>query len=157
MISRLLILTLIWVALWGDFSVANIITGIVIAIALSVLFPGIRHSTHRIRIIPAIGFALYMLKSITVASWDVILAVLAPNETRRHVEVITVSLHSKSPLIRAITANTISLTPGTVITSMNLDSATMDIHVLGKTDGDDFQNSIHAHEARVEAFIVEKL
>ena len=91
-----------------------------------------------------------------MASWNVILAVLLPNEHRRHVEVIQVHLNSTSTLVRAVTANTISLTPGTVIVSIDSDTATMEIHALGKTDGEEFQKAIHAHEDRVAAFILEK-
>jgi multisubunit Na+/H+ antiporter MnhE subunit len=67
-----------------------------------------------------------------------------------------VRLRSTSKLVRAITANTISLTPGTVIVSINSDTAMMEIHVLGKTASAEFQQAIRNHEDRVTAFIVEK-
>lgn len=156
MIGRSVVLLILWIALWGELSIANVITGVVVIIALAVLFPGKRHSNHRIRLLPAISFFFYMLRSIIAASWDIIRAVLAPNDQRRHAEIIHVHLNSTSPLIRAVTANTISLTPGTVIVSINPDTADMEIHVLGKTDSAEFQNAIHAHEDRVAAFIVEK-
>lgn len=156
MISRSLLLIVMWIALWGDISIANIASGIVVVAALAVLFPGQRRSEHRIRIIPAISFLFYMLRSIVIASWNIILSIVLPNEERRHAEVIRVHLNSTSTLVRAITANTISLTPGTVIVSIDPDTADMEIHVLGKTDNADFQNSIHAHEDRVAAFLVER-
>jgi len=156
MIGRSLILLVLWIALWGEISIANIITGVVVIAALAALFPGKLRSSHRIRIIPAISFFFYMVRSIVAASWDVIRAVLLPNEQRRHAEIIHVYLKSTSPLVRAVTANTISLTPGTVIVSIDSDTADMQIHVLGKTDSAEFQDAIHAHEDRVAAFIVEK-
>lgn len=156
MIGRSLILLVLWIALWGELSIANVITGVVVIIALAILFPSKRRSNHHIRLLPAISFFFYMLRSIVAASWDIIRAVLAPNDQRRHAEIIHVHLNSTSPLIRAVTANTISLTPGTVIVSINPDTADMEIHVLGKTDSAEFQNAIHAHEDRVAAFIVEK-
>lgn len=156
MIGRSIVLLILWIALWGEISVANVITGIAVIGALAIMFPGSRRSNHRIRIIPALSFLFYMIRSITMASWNVILAVLLPNEHRRHVEVIQVHLNSTSTLVRAVTANTISLTPGTVIVSIDSDTATMEIHALGKTDGEEFQKAIHAHEDRVAAFILEK-
>jgi len=156
MIGRSLVLLALWIALWGEISVANIITGVIVISALAALFPGKLRSSHRIRIVPAISFFFYMARSIIAASWDVIRAVLVPNEQRRHAEIIHVHLNSTSPLIRAVTANTISLTPGTVIVSINPETADMEIHVLGKTNSAEFQNAIHAHEDRVAAFIVEK-
>ena len=156
MIGRSLVLLILWIALWGEISVANVITGVVVISALAVLFPGKLRSSHRIRIIPAVSFSFYMLRSIITASWDVIRAVLVPNEQRRHAEIIHVHLKSTSSLVRAVTANTISLTPGTIIVSIDSETADMEIHVLGKTDSAEFQNAIHAHEDRVAAFIVEK-
>lgn len=156
MIGRSLVLLVLWVALWGEISIANIITGLVVIAALAVILPGKFRSTHRIRILPAISFFFYMLRSIAAASWDVIISVLFPNEQRRHAELIHVHLNSTSTLVRAVTANSISLTPGTVIVSIDPDTADMVIHVLGKTDCEEFQTAIHDHENRVAAFIVEK-
>lgn len=156
MIGRSLVLLILWIALWGELSIANVITGGVVIFALAILFPGKLRNSHHIRIFPAISFFFYMVRSITTASWDVIRAVLVPNEQRRHAEIIHVHLNSTSPLVRAVTANTISLTPGTVIVSIDSETADMEIHVLGKTDSGEFQNAIHAHEDRVAAFIVEK-
>lgn len=156
MITRSLVLLIIWIALWGEITLANVITGLGVIIALAVLFPGVRRSQHRIRVIPAVKFFFYTLWNITSASWNIIVAVLFPNEQRHHAEIVHVHLNSTSKLVRAITANTISLTPGTVIVSINSDTADMEIHVLGKTDSAEFQQAIHAHEDRVAAFIVEK-
>jgi multicomponent Na+:H+ antiporter subunit E len=156
MIIRWLILTIIWVALWGEVSVVNIVTGLAAAILLSVFFPGSRSTKHRIRIIPAVSFFIYMLRSITVASWTVIVAVLLPNEKRRHVEIIRIKVESTSTLIRAVIANTISLTPGTLIIAIDPDTAVMDIHVLGLSNTPKFHEYIRRHEQRVAAFIVEK-
>lgn len=156
MIGRWLVLIAIWVALWGEISLVNILTGIVMAAALSVLFPGSLHSPHRIKPIPAVSFFFYMLRSIVLASWTVITAVLFPNEQRRHAEVIRVSLASTSKLVSAVTANTISLTPGTVIIAVDPEGHYLDIHVLGHYNTAEFQDLIHDHERRVAAFIVEK-
>jgi len=156
MIGRWLVLIVLWVALWGEVSLVNIATGFIVAVVLSLLFPGSRRSKHKIRIIPATMFFFYMLRSIIVASWTVIVAVLFPNEKRRHVEIIRIKLESTSTLIRAVIANTISLTPGTVIVSIDAETSVMDIHVLGRIDPERFRNQINKHEQRVMAFIEEK-
>jgi multicomponent Na+:H+ antiporter subunit E len=156
MIGRWLVLIAIWVALWGDISVVNLITGLVMAAGLSALFPGSLRSPHRIRLIPAVSFFFYMLRSIVLASWTVITAVLFPNEQRRHAEVIRVSLTSTSKLVSAVTANTISLTPGTVIIAVDPEGHFLEIHVLGFFNTPEFHDHIHDHERRVAAFLVEK-
>jgi multicomponent Na+:H+ antiporter subunit E len=156
MIGRWLVLIILWVALWGEVSLVNIATGFIVAVILSLLFPGSRRSKHKIRIVPATMFFFYMLRSIIIASWAVILAVLSPNENRRHAEIIRIKLESTSTLIRAVVANTISLTPGTVIVSVDPETSVMDIHVLGKIDPERFRNQINKHEQRVMAFIEEK-
>jgi multicomponent Na+:H+ antiporter subunit E len=156
MIGRWLVLIAIWVALWGDISLVNVLTGLFMAATLSVLFPGSLHSPHRIRLLPALSFFFYMLRSIVLASWNVITAVLFPDEQRRHAEIIRVSLTSTSKLVSAVTANTISLTPGTVIIAVDPEGHYLDIHVLGHFNTTEFQDLIHDHERRVAAFIVEK-
>jgi multicomponent Na+:H+ antiporter subunit E len=156
MIARSFALLIIWIALWGELNLANVITGVLVITALTMLFSGLRRREHKIRVLPAISFFFYMLRSIVASSWDIIVAVLFPTEQRRHSEIVRVRLRSTSKLVRAITANTISLTPGTVIVSINSDTAMMEIHVLGKTDSAEFQQAIHDHEDRVTAFIVEK-
>jgi multicomponent Na+:H+ antiporter subunit E len=156
MIGRWLVLIVIWVALWGEVSVVNILTGLFMAAALSALFPGPLRSSHRIRPIAAMSFFFYMLRSIVLSSWDVIIAVLLPTAERRHAEVIRVSLMSKSRLINAIAANTISLTPGTVVIAVDPEGDFFDIHVLGRTDSEEFHQLIHDHQRRIAKFIVEK-
>jgi len=156
MIGRWLVLIVIWVALWGEVSLVNVLTGLFMAAALSVLFPGPLHHAHSIRPLAAISFFFFMLRSIVLSSWDVIIAVLLPTEQRRHAEVIRVSLISKSPLVNAIAANTISLTPGTVVISVDPEGHFFDIHVLGHYDTKEFHQLIHDHLRRINDFIVEK-
>jgi multicomponent Na+:H+ antiporter subunit E len=156
MIGRWLVLIVIWVALWGEVSLVNILTGLFMAAALSAFFPGPLQSSHRIRPIAAMSFFFYMLRSIVLSSRDVIIAVLLPTEQRRHAEVIRVSLISTSRLINAIAANTISLTPGTVAIAVDPDGHFLDIHVLGHYDTEEFQQLIRDHQRRIADFIVEK-
>jgi multicomponent Na+:H+ antiporter subunit E len=156
MIGRWLVLILIWVALWGDVSLVNALTGLFMAATLSVLFPGPLRQAHRVRPVAAMSFFFYMLRSIVLSSWDVIIAVLLPTEQRRHAEVIRVSLISKSQLVNAIAANTISLTPGTVVISVDPEGNFFDIHVLGHYNTKEFHQLIHDHQRRITNFIVEK-
>lgn len=156
MIGRWLVLIIIWVALWGEISVVNILTGLLMVAVLSALFPGPLQSSHRIRPMAAMSFFFYMLRSIVMSSWDIIIAVLFPTAERRHAEVIRVSLTSKSPLVKAIAANTISLTPGTVVVAVDPEGNFFDIHVLGRYNSEEFHQQIHDHQRRIDAFIVEK-
>jgi multicomponent Na+:H+ antiporter subunit E len=156
MIGRVVVLVVLWVALWGEISGANILTGLLFAGVLVLAFPGPRYSRHSIRVFPAMSFFVYMLRSIVLSSWSVILSILAPNEQRRHAEIIRVQLRSSSELVRAVTANTISLTPGTVVVAVDPETSMVDIHVLGFSNTQQFHDSIHAHEERVMKFIVEK-
>ena len=156
MIGRWLVLIVIWVALWGEVSLVNVLTGLFMAALLSVLFQGPMRHTHRIKPVAAMSFFVYMMRSIVVSSWDVIVAVLFPTEQRRHAEVIRVPLISKSPLVNAITANTISLTPGTVVIAVDQEGDFFDIHVLGHYDSEEFHQLIQDHQRRVTDFIVEK-
>lgn len=156
MIGRSLILIVIWIALWGEISPVNVLTGILVTAILTVLFPGPRRARHEIKTMAAISFFFYMLRSIIISSWVVIISVLFPNEKRRHAEVIRAPLISKSRLINAVTANTISLTPGTVSVAVDPQGNYFDIHVLGHYDSDEFHKMIQDHQRRIMKFIVEK-
>ena len=92
MIARSFALLIIWIALWGELNLANVITGVLVITALTMLFSGLRRREHKIRVLPAISFFFYMLRSIVASSWDIIVAVLFPTEQRRHSEIVWCAL-----------------------------------------------------------------
>jgi len=154
MIARGLVLLVVWVALWGELSPANVASGVLVVLGLAVLFPGRGASSHRFRPLPALRFAAYVAVNLVTSSVAVARAVLAPTPDRVHTEVIDVELESASALVAALVANTITLTPGTMTVDIRRESRTvLSVHVLGRVAHDGFRRDIRRLEGLVLAAV----
>ncbi len=142
-------LLVIWMALWGDVSVANLVSGVVLVGLLAVLFPGTQGYGHRLRPLGALRLVRAVLWSLMVSTWRVALAVLRPTPDRVRAEVVSVPLITRSPLVAAVVANSITLTPGTMTVDVDLTELTIQVHVLGRVDHEEFRRSIVALEQLV--------
>lgn len=153
MIVRSLALLVVWIALWGELSVANVVSGIVTIGLLTLLFPPTTGHGHRLHPLGALRLLASVLGSLVVSTWQVVLAVVRPTPDRVHAEVIPVALGTRSPLVASIVANSITLTPGTM--TVDLDSVTFElqVHVLGRVDHDEFRADVRALEQRVVAAV----
>lgn len=155
MIVRVVVLLAVWVALWGELSVANVLTGLVTGAVMAVLFPGRPERVHRLRPLAALRFGGFMVVSLITSSWQVVLAVLFPSPERVATAVVPVRLTSSSPLVAAIVANSITLTPGTMTVDHDPATSTLRVHVLGQVDPDAFAAGILDLERRVLAAVGE--
>jgi multicomponent Na+:H+ antiporter subunit E len=142
-------LLVIWMALWGEVSVANLVSGVVLVGLLAVLFPGTQGYGHRLRPLGALRLVRAVLWSLMVSTWRVALAVLRPTPDRVRAEVVSVPLITRSPLVAAVVANSITLTPGTMTVDVDLTELTIQVHVLGRIDHEEFRRSIVALEQLV--------
>ncbi|MFW6090866.1 MAG: Na+/H+ antiporter subunit E [Actinomycetota bacterium] len=145
-------LALTWVLFWSDFSVANLLTGIVVATALVVVFrlPPIPYG-GRIRPVGLMKLTARFIHDVVVASAQVTWQVYKFGSHPRSA-IIELNMRSDSDLYLAITAEMISLIPGTLAVELYRPSSTMLVHVLDV--GDDIQasiDSIREQEDRVLA------
>lgn len=155
MIVRVAVLLTVWVALWGEVSVANVVTGLVTGAVMAVLFPSRPEQVHRLRPLGALRFAGFMVVNLITSSWRVVLAVLFPTPERVATAVLPVRLTSASRLVASIVANSITLTPGTLTVDHDPDTSTLRVHVLGRVDPDAFAAEILDLERRVLAAVGE--
>lgn len=147
---RAVALVVIWVALWGEVSVANLVSGVVVIGLLALVFPSGGGYGHRLRPLGALRLVGAVLWSLIVSTWRVVLAVLRPTSDRVHAEVIAVELATRSPLVAAIVANSITLTPGTMSIDVDAERFVIDVHVLGRVDHDEFRRDI----GRLERLVI---
>lgn len=156
MIPRSLALVALWVALWGEVSVANVASGVVVVGIVSWLFVERAASTYQVRPWNALTLLVYVLYNLVVSSVRVVAAVVAPSAERTTTSVQQVQLRSGSPFIGAIVANAVTLTPGTM--SLDLDRASMviSIHVLGEVTPDKFAADILRLEQLVADAVKER-
>ena len=123
-------LTAVWVLLWGDLTVANVVAGFVIGVLLVAAMP-----------MPKVGFegrpwlpgivvlVVRFLGDVVMASVQVAKKALAPGEPP-HGAVIRVRLRSHSDLFLTITAQLCSLVPGSIVVEAHRHSGLLYVHVF---------------------------
>ncbi|MGA1111344.1 MAG: Na+/H+ antiporter subunit E [Ilumatobacteraceae bacterium] len=142
MITRSMALLLLWIALWGEVSVANVLSGVLVVAIVSWLFAHDRPRRYVMRPVPALRLLLHVLVSLVGSSVRVVFAVLFPTRERVATSVQSVALQQGSVFVGAVVANAITLTPGTM--SLDLDESTLvlSVHVLGLVDPDEFRRDV---------------
>ena len=123
-------LILVWVLLWGTISAANILSGLAIALMITLWLPllpvpveGRLHPLPLLRLVVTVAYYL-LVSSVQVAALALrpgpppLTAVL-----RAHVAV-------KSDLVLALAVNIINLTPGTVVLEIDQARRMIYVHVL---------------------------
>lgn len=149
MIVRSAALLLIWLALWGEVSIANLASGVVVVALLNWLFVEDLASTYRVRIVPAVRLLGFVGWSLVASSARVVAAILLPTPQRTVTSVQQVQLESGSTFIGSIVANAITLTPGTMSLELDPDSLALSVHVLGEVEPEAFRRGILELEQRV--------
>lgn len=156
----LLLMLAAWLALWGEVSIVNVVSGIVVVTLLSLVV----RRTDRSYTINPVGLvkllAIFVWRLIT-SSAAVVLTVVAPSPARLRSGVVAIVLSNHSPLVAAIVADAISLTPGT----LTLDSRypdgsdegdappTLFVHVLGLDDPEAIRDDVRHLEQLVLAAV----
>ena len=120
----------VWVALWSDLSVANVIWGLVIGAAVAVLVPP-RTGPRQVAVRPLalLRFAGYFVVALVQASALVAWEVVTPG-SRIHAGIVATELRTRSPGVVTLIANAISLTPGTLTLEVHDDPPTLYVHIL---------------------------
>lgn len=147
--KRFVALVVTWIALWGELNGANIITGFIVAVLITSMFPTQNPVHHRLRIIGAVKFLGKFLVDLVASSVDVARTVLFPTPERLQVKVVSVQLHTQDSLVTTIVCNAMTLTPGTMTVAIDEPSHTMKIHVLGNADEDTVSRHVYELEKRV--------
>lgn len=150
---RSAVLLAVWVALWGELSVANVASGVVVVVLLALVVrpaAGLRHVPSPIGMLVLVW---HVLIDLVVSSFTVVRSVLQPTPERTATAVVPVPLTTRSPLVASIVANAITLTPGTMTVDVDVDGAVfvLRVHVLGPVDPAEFRAGIALLERRVVA------
>jgi len=147
-------LILMWIALWGTPSLANLLTGTVVAVAVMLFADQIQ--PRPLRYLHPAAAARYLRtfsKQLLVANWQVIKAVLRPGDIRPGI--LAMPLHHASDAVVTLVANSITLTPGTLTldTDRQGDVAILYVHALDLTDAEGVREDVCELEVlAVDAF-----
>jgi multicomponent Na+:H+ antiporter subunit E len=130
----LLWLVLVWIALWGDLSVANIVGGLAVAVVVSLVFPlpPLRMHLH-VRPLRLGWLVLHFLGDVVMASVDVAWKTLQLHRQPRNA-VIEVDLRTHSDFVLTVVAEMVSLVPGSLVVEARRSTHTLFLHVLDARD-----------------------
>lgn len=123
-------LTAVWVLLWGNLSVANVLSGIVIAVVVGVTLPMPSvHFTGRIHPVRLLSLLAGFLRDLLLASVQVAALALTPWR-KPSSAVIAVQLRGHSDLYLTLTAELTSLVPGTIVVEAHRLTGVLYVHIL---------------------------
>ncbi|MFI7513473.1 Na+/H+ antiporter subunit E [Micromonospora echinofusca] len=148
-------LTSVWVLLWGTLSWANLISGLVLSAVLLAVFP-LPPVTFagRIRPIPLARFWVRFLRDLVVASAQI--AWLALSGKPPLSAIIAVPLRVNTDLNLTLTAEALSLVPGSLIIEADRATGTLYVHVIGvrsREEVERFRQGVLDLEGRIVAAI----
>ncbi|MFU8946103.1 Na+/H+ antiporter subunit E [Mycetocola zhadangensis] len=145
-------LVILWCLVWGEVTVLNVVTGILLALVISVLFylPAIDLS-GRVNPWYVVVFFVRLIVDIARASISVAWLVIDPRY-KPSSAVIAIPLDTRSDLIMMFTAEAISLVPGSIVVDIDRQESVLYVHVINvrtDTDLEAFRNEVFATEKRL--------
>jgi len=127
-------LTVVWVLLWGTFSWANLIGGVVVALLVLVAFPlPPVSSAGELRPLGLLRVALDVARDLAVSSVQVAWQSVRPGPPPRS-SIVAVEVPDDSELLMALLVECLSLVPGSVVVEADAAERTLWAHVLGADD-----------------------
>jgi multicomponent Na+:H+ antiporter subunit E len=132
------LIALAWAAAAGDFSTATLALGFAAGLVALWLFGEMqerRGDTYHRRVFAALGLALYFAYDLVKSCVQVALAVVIPSYLQRS-RFVTMPLDVTSDLGIMLTANLITLTPGTLSVDVAEDRRSLLIHAMFADDPD---------------------
>ncbi len=137
-----LVLAILWAALTGTVTLANLIFGFLVGFGVLYLLHRDPGSLHYFRTtVMATRFFFYFLKELIVSSLRVAFDVVTPTHYNRP-GVIGIPLDARTDLEITLLANIISLTPGTLSLDVAPDRKTLYIHAMFIDDPDTLRREI---------------
>jgi multicomponent Na+:H+ antiporter subunit E len=149
-------LVIMWLLLWGDINLANVLGGIVVAVFLVGVFPpdDTNDDPIVVRPVAAVSFLVWFLWALIITNVAVAKEVLLPS-SRSDIRpaVVACYLRTGSGRLATFVAHAITLTPGTLTIDARGRPATLFVHVLAFESVEATREEVADLERRVvEAF-----
>lgn len=148
-----LALVALWVLLWGDLSVGNVLSGTLLAGVLLVVFPfGVAREHGPARPLAMLKLVAYFVEQLVVSNLLLTRAILTRDKGLR-TAVVTCRVTCPDDRVLTVLANVLALTPGMMPVEVYTDPYAISVHVLRFVDED------HTYErvARLERLVVAAL
>lgn len=132
-------LTLVWWVLWGSWTALSLVSGVLVAVAVCLVFP-LPPLMVKVRIRPVAVVVLLarFLLDVVVASVQVAVTVVAPPRDLRNA-IVRVPLRTDSDLVLTAVVEMVSLVPGSVVVEVHRPTHTLFLHALDVRDEADLE------------------
>jgi multicomponent Na+:H+ antiporter subunit E len=145
-------LVLLWMLVWGQFTLLAFLTGAALAAVVSLVFylPAVRLS-GRISPLRAAWFVVRLLVDIVIASFSLAAVAFGPKRMQTSA-VIRVPLRTRSDIVMVATAEALSLVPGSILLDVDREEGTLTLHILNVADEpavDDVRRKVLQTERRI--------
>lgn len=150
-------LTVLWLLLWGDVSVANVLSGLAVSVAILVLarLPRVvtrGDDTARVHPLWTLWFIGYVFVKLVESTFLLAWEILTPTNDI-NTGVVAVPLRTESRIAMMVTANVITLTPGTMTIDAVGSPTVLYVNVLHLADIDEVRRDLlKIEELSVRAF-----
>ena len=152
LVVRVAVLVAIWLALWGQVTPANLVSGVLVAVVVVAGFDRERRGRVVVRPIAATRFALHFAGRLVVSGFVVARTVIAPAH-RVRTGVVAVPLVGCSDAVVTLVADAVSLTPGTLTIEVRREPPTLFVHALDVKEVEQVQAEVRRLEVlAVRAF-----
>ncbi|AWB96419.1 Na+/H+ antiporter subunit E [Agromyces badenianii] len=130
-------LVLLWVFLWDQVTVLTVVTGVLLALGVTrVLYLPPVLLSGRFNPWRGLLLGLRMMYDVTIASMEVAVLAIDPRWKPLN-SIIAVQLLTRSDLVTTLTAEAISVVPGTVVVDIDRERGLLYLHALGtRTEAD---------------------
>lgn len=147
-VVRGLFLLAVWVLLWDTFSVANLLSGLVVVGSVLALFPTKRRGerTFALRPIPGLRLLWFLVRQVVASNLFIVREALRP-QPHAHAGILDVPLHCPSDGIITFVANVIALSPGTMVVEVLVMPPTVVLHVLDVRAAEGLRHSVNQLES----------
>jgi multicomponent Na+:H+ antiporter subunit E len=145
-------LVLVWNLLWGTWSWANLISGVLVALGVTLLLP-LPPVVGGARVRPVallrflVHFVVDLISSGALVAWQTV----RPTGIDRSA-IITVQLRTDSDLLLTILTESLTLVPGSMVIDLDREHRTIALHILHVRDESDVERQregVLAEEDRV--------
>lgn len=126
----LLWLTMVWVALWGRISAANILAGLAVGVVIMVTLPLPRIPVSgQLRILPLLKLLAYFTYNAIESSLQLAWFALRPGPAPV-TGVLRVQFAFRSDLVLVLCTNLLNLIPGTMVLEIDREQCVVYVHVI---------------------------
>ena len=128
-LAAVVVLTLTWALLWDQVSLFIVLTGVLLSLGVFLVFPLPR--IERDGKIRPVGLARLLGRlAVDIVRSSLSVVALAFSSRTPRSAIIRVQLRSRSDLVLTLTAELVSLVPGSIVLEVRRASSTLYIHVL---------------------------